>query len=68
MKKNVKKWVVGCLAALVFMSGISGCGNNSGQTNDSSPVKSRTIVDIEGDSIQVPMKVNKIAVTPLPWA
>ena len=68
MKKNVKKWVVGCLAALVFMSGISGCGHNNGQMNDSSQPKSKTIVDIAGDSVQVPMKVKKIAVTPLPWA
>lgn len=68
MKKNVKKWVVGCLAALVFMSGVSGCGHNNGQMNDSSQPKSKTIVDIAGDSVQVPMKVKKIAVTPLPWA
>lgn len=68
MKKNVKKWVVGCLAALVFMSGVSGCGHNNGQMNDSSQPKSKTIVDIAGDSVQVPVKVKKIAVTPLPWA
>ena len=65
--KNWKRKAVAVLAAAFLCIAIAGCGSGN---KAAAVVKNekQVIVDIKGNSVEVPKQIKKLAVVPIPWA
>ena len=59
-----KKAVIGLIIGLVIIGNVVGCQPAA----DTQKSKTRTITDMAGGKVEVPMQIHKIAVVPIPWA
>lgn len=53
------------IAAIVFS--LMGCSGVSDTTSDSPSGATRTITDMSGREVQIPVHISRIAITPIPW-
>ena len=65
--KNWKKVTAAALAALALGGALSGCGNNADKKVNTKQ-ETKIVTDLKGREVKVPQNVQRIAVTPIPWA
>ena len=63
-----KKWLKAaglCLAVSLIFGGCASSGNTA---ENADKVEARVITDEGGNQVELPEKITKVAITPIPWA